>query len=381
MKKKVLLIFGTRPEAIKMFSVCKAFKAKSDIFETKICVTAQHREMLDQVMELFQMKPDYDLNVMRRDQTLSGVTSKILLDLQIVFEDFNPDLVMVQGDTTSAFVGSLAAFYSKIMVGHIEAGLRTYNKYSPWPEEINRQLISKLAGFHFCPTEVSRKNLLREGIDDDCIFVSGNTVIDSLFFVLSRIKAERKLRLDIKQSLMESGYCPQSDKKFVLITGHRRESHGQGFMNICSAISRLSKNYCDIDFVYPVHMNPNVRKPVNDILDGLQNVFLMDPLKYEQFIYMMSESYLILTDSGGIQEEAPSMGKPVLVMRDTTERPEAVEAGTVRLVGTNTDRIVSEVSTLLGDELVYSSMAEAINPYGDGNSGLNIVDWLVNQFS
>jgi UDP-N-acetylglucosamine 2-epimerase (non-hydrolysing) len=373
--KKILIVFGTRPEAIKMAPLIKEFEKTKDFFNVKICITAQHREMLDQVLKIFEIKPDYDLNIMAPGQDLYDVTSKVLLGLRNVLKEFNPDLVLVHGDTTTTLVGSLASFYKKIPIGHIEAGLRTGNIYSPWPEEANRLLTTQLAKYHFAPTKKNKNNLLKEKISEENIVITGNTVIDALFWVLNKIKNNSQLEKDIINELNNNGY-KISNRKFILITGHRRENFGNGFFNICNAIKELAQKYKNFDFVYPVHLNPNVRKPVKEILSNIDNVFLIEPLEYMPFIYLLSKSYLVLTDSGGIQEEAPSLGKPVLVMRDTTERPEAVEAGTVILVGTNKENIVSNVSKLIENETLYKKMSYAHNPYGDGNASKKIVNFL-----
>lgn len=373
--KKILIVFGTRPEAIKMAPLIKEFEKTKDFFNVKICITAQHREMLDQVLKIFEIKPDYDLNIMAPGQDLYDVTSKVLLGLRNVLKEFNPDLVLVHGDTTTTLAGSLASFYKKIPIGHIEAGLRTGNIYSPWPEEANRLLTTQLAKYHFAPTKKNKNNLLKEKISEENIVITGNTVIDALFWVLNKIKNNSQLEKDIINELNNNGY-KISNRKFILITGHRRENFGNGFFNICNAIKELAQKYKNFDFVYPVHLNPNVRKPVKEILSNIDNVFLIEPLEYMPFIYLLSKSYLVLTDSGGIQEEAPSLGKPVLVMRDTTERPEAVEAGTVILVGTNKENIVSNVSKLIENETLYKKMSYAHNPYGDGNASKKIVNFL-----
>jgi UDP-N-acetylglucosamine 2-epimerase (non-hydrolysing) len=365
MSKKILFIFGTRPEAIKMAPVIMRVE-KDERFEAKICVTAQHRQMLDQVLKIFKIKPDYDLDVMTENQTLFDLTAKIISKLQKVLLMENPDLVVVQGDTTTTFVASLAAFYSKIKVAHIEAGLRTRNKFAPFPEEINRRITSIIADFHFAPTSLARDNLLKENISPEKIFITGNTVIDALFYVVDRLKKSPPNFENLFNGVDLTG-------KIVLITGHRRENFGEGFRNICESIRSLANDFPDVNFVYPVHFNPNVRGPVNEILHGIKNVHLIEPLDYEPFVYAMERSYLILTDSGGVQEEAPSLGKPVLVMRDTTERPEAVEAGTVRLVGTDKQKIVENVVALLTDPTEYSKMSRAHNPYGDGNASQRIV--------
>ena len=374
MNKKVLLVFGTRPEAIKMAPLVKAFEEESSI-ESKVCVTAQHREMLDQVLDMFDIKPEYDLNIMKPGQDLFDVTSNVLLGLKDVLNDFNPDIVLVHGDTTTTSASSLAAFYNKIKVGHVEAGLRTGNIYSPWPEEANRQITGVLANYHFAPTTTSENNLLKENKDSKNIIVTGNTVIDALFLALDKIEKNDELKTKIVNSI-NSQYEIKEDKKLILVTGHRRENFGDGFVNICEALKTLAINNPDVDIVYPVHLNPNVQKPVREILSDTKNVFLIDPLQYESFIYMMNKSYFIITDSGGVQEEAPSLGKPVLVMRDTTERPEAVEAGTVKLVGTNKETIIKEAQNLLDNTEEYNKMSKAHNPYGDGKACERIVEFI-----
>jgi len=400
-----MLVFGTRPEAIKMAPLVKEFQKNNEQFETIICVTAQHREMLDQVLDLFEITPDYDLNLMKQGQDLYDVTSRVLLGMRDVLTEAKPDLVLVHGDTTTSTASALAAFYQQIPVGHVEAGLRTHNLYSPWPEEANRQMTGRLATYHFSPTETSKQNLLAEGVKDENIFVTGNTVIDALYMVLDQIKERSDLKVQVESKLMVSGLnkkvvehymqkelstvespltddhsrVKEGNRKLVLITGHRRENFGEGFLNICNAIKELAINNPKVDFVYPMHLNPNVRKPIQEVFgstDGMlstDNVHFIEPLEYLPFVYLMSQSYLVLTDSGGIQEEAPGLGKPVLVMRDTTERPEAVDAGTVKLVGTKKDIIVNEVSTLLNDNIYYSLMAKANNPYGDGKACARIV--------
>ncbi|MFJ5458337.1 non-hydrolyzing UDP-N-acetylglucosamine 2-epimerase [Pectobacterium sp. CHL-2024] len=371
---KVLTVFGTRPEAIKMAPLVHAL-AQDGAFESRICVTAQHREMLDQVLRLFDITPDYDLDIMRPGQGLSEISCRILSGLEPVMAEFKPDLVLVHGDTTTTLATSLAAFYQRIPVGHVEAGLRTGNLYSPWPEEANRKLTGHLAMYHFAPTENSRQNLLREHLSDRHIFVTGNTVIDALFWVRDRILGDAALR----RSLDEKYAFLDDNKKLILVTGHRRESFGGGFERICSALADIARRHPEVQIVYPVHLNPNVSEPVNRILSGIDNVMLIAPQDYRPFVYLMNRSYMILTDSGGIQEEAPSLGKPVLVMRDTTERPEAVEAGTVKLVGTEVTSIVDAVSTLLTDEEAYQAMSRAHNPYGDGQACQRIVDALKNR--
>lgn len=375
--KKVLLVFGTRPEAIKMAPLVKAFEKESSL-ESKVCVTAQHREMLDQVLEMFDIKPEYDLNIMKPGQDLFDVTSNVLLGLKDVLSDFKPDVVLVHGDTTTTSSASLAAFYNKIKVGHVEAGLRTGDIYSPWPEEANRQITGVLANYHFAPTTTSQNNLLKENKNPKDIIVTGNTVIDALFLALDKIENNQELKAKIVESI-NSQYKIKNDKKIILVTGHRRENFGDGFINICEALKTLANNNPDIDIVYPVHLNPNVQKPVKEILSNTSNVYLINPLQYEQFIYMMNKSYFIITDSGGVQEEAPSLGKPVLVMRDTTERPEAVEAGTVKLVGTNPQIIIKKAQKLLDDENEYEKMSKAHNPYGDGKACDRIVEFIKNN--
>lgn len=372
--KKVLIVFGTRPEAIKMAPLVKEFEKHNDI-DSKVCVTAQHREMLDQVLEMFDIKPDYDLNIMKPGQDLFDVTSNVLLGLKDVLNDYNPDVVLVHGDTTTTSASSLAAFYSKIKVGHVEAGLRTGDLYSPWPEEANRQITGVLANYHFAPTTTSENNLLKENKHPKNIVVTGNTVIDALFLALDKIEKNEELKDKIINSI-NSQYKIDENKKLILVTGHRRENFGQGFINICESLKTLANNNPDIDIVYPVHLNPNVQKPVKEILSDTKNVHLIEPLQYESFIYLMNKSHFIITDSGGVQEEAPSLGKPVLVMRDTTERPEAVEAGTVKLVGTNPESIINEAQKLLDDENEYNKMSKAHNPYGDGMACERIVNFL-----
>lgn len=375
--KKILLVFGTRPEAIKMAPLIKAFQKESSII-TKVCITAQHREMLDQVLEIFDIKPDYDLNLMKPGQDLYDITSNVLLEMKKVFNKFTPDIVFVHGDTTTTSVTSLAAFYQKIKIGHIEAGLRTGDIYSPWPEEANRQITAVLSNYHFAPTQTSKENLLQENKKPQDILVTGNTVIDALFLALERIENSQDLKTKIINSI-NSEYVLKPDKKIILVTAHRRESFGQGFINICEALKTIATNNPTIDIVYPVHLNPNVQKPVNTILSNSDNIYLISPLQYESFIYMMNQSYFIITDSGGVQEEAPSLGKPVLVMRDTTERPEAVKAGTVKLVGTEYKNIVNEAQKLLDDKQAYEKMSKSHNPYGDGKACEKIVNFTREQ--
>ncbi len=373
--KKILIVFGTRPEAIKMAPLVKAFQSESSL-ETKVCVTAQHREMLDQVLDLFEITPDYDLNIMKPGQDLYDVTSNVLLGMKKVLTDFKPDIVFVHGDTSTTFAASLAAFYQQIKVAHIEAGLRTGDIYSPWPEEANRQLTTQITAYHFAPTSTSKKNLLKENVSEEAIAVTGNTVIDALFLALDKIKNSAALEQQIIHQLSALNYRLQENKKIILVTGHRRENHGQGFINICTALKEIAMKNPEIDIVYPVHLNPNVQKPVKELLSDIRNVYLIEPLQYEQFIYMMDRAYFIITDSGGVQEEAPSLGKPVLVMRDTTERPEALDAGTVKLVGTNTQLIVNEAQNLIDNQEAYVRMSQASNPYGDGSACEKIVNFI-----
>lgn len=375
--KKILCVFGTRPEAIKMAPLVKAL-AKSEKLESKVCVTAQHREMLDQVLDIFDITPDYDLNLMQPGQDLYDITARVLTGLRDVLQDCKPDVVLVHGDTTTSIAAALAAFYAKIPVGHVEAGLRTGNLHSPWPEEANRQLTGRLAAWHFAPTERNRRNLLREGVSSDKILVTGNTVIDALLMVADRVQGIGSLQQIIRTRLREAGLedIAVIEQSFVLITGHRRENFGSGFENICLALQKLAMENPQTHFIYPVHLNPQVQEPVKRLLSGLNNVHLIAPLEYEPFVFLMSQCRLILTDSGGVQEEAPSLGKPVLVMRDTTERPEALDAGTVALVGTDADYIVERVQMLLSDEDAWKKMALAHNPYGDGKASQRIVSFL-----
>ena len=376
--KKIMLVFGTRPEAIKMCPLVREFKKHPADFETIVCVTGQHREMLHQVLDIFDVKPDYDLAIMKEGQDLYDVTSRVLTGMRDVLDKEKPDVVLVHGDTTTSMAAALAAFYRQIPVGHVEAGLRTNNIYSPWPEEMNRQITGRIATYDFSPTLLSRDNLLREGVDPQKITVTGNTVIDALQQVVLRIKNDPELQEKLAADLVEHGYDTSRNRRLVLITGHRRENFGEGFLNICRGIKDLSEKYPDVDFVYPMHLNPNVRRPIKEIFgeERKENLFFIEPLDYLDFVFLMEKSYLVLTDSGGIQEEAPGLGKPVLVMRDTTERPEAVEAGTVKLVGTNRDLIVGEVSALLDNENYYLSMSKAVNPYGDGQACERIVEIL-----
>ncbi len=370
--KKILLVFGTRPEAIKMAPLVKALQKDTEHFETRVCVTAQHRQMLDQVLEVFGITPEYDLNIMAPNQDLYDITAKVLLGLREVLKDFRPDTVLVHGDTTTSMAASLAAFYMQIPVGHVEAGLRTYNMLSPWPEEMNRQVTDRICTYYFAPTEQSRANLLQENIDAKKIFITGNTVIDALLMAVDIISTTAGVKEKMAKELQEKGYTV-GDREYILVTGHRRENFGDGFLHICKAIKELAALHPEMDIVYPVHLNPNVQKPVYELLSGLSNVYLISPLDYLPFIYAMQHSTLLLTDSGGVQEEAPSLGKPVLVMRNTTERPEAVEAGTVKLVGTDAEAIVSNVTALLQDKEMYKRMSETHNPYGDGQACERII--------
>lgn len=381
--KTIMLVFGTRPEAIKMAPLIKEFQKHPECFETIVCVTGQHREMLDQVLHIFEIKPDYDLNIMKQGQDLYDVTARVLTGMRDVLKDARPDMVLVHGDTTTSTATALAAFYQQIPVGHVEAGLRTHNIYSPWPEEMNRQITGRIATYHFAPTPLSRQNLLVEGVKEDQITVTGNTVIDALYMVVDKIKQDKDLDAELEVLLKNAGYDVNRlavGKKLVLITGHRRENFGDGFIHMCTAIKDLTKKYPDVDFVYPMHLNPNVRKPIHEVfgedLSNLGNMFFIEPLEYLSFVYLMEKSTIVLTDSGGIQEEAPGLGKPVLVMRDTTERPEALEAGTVKLVGTNYERIVREVSALIEKQEYYDRMSKAVNPYGDGKACKRIIETL-----
>ena len=382
--KKVMLVFGTRPEAIKMAPLVKEFQKQKERIETVVCVTGQHREMLDQVLEIFDIKPDYDLNIMKQGQDLYDVTARVLTGMREVLKEVKPDVVLVHGDTTTSTAAALATFYQQIPVGHVEAGLRTHNIYSPWPEEMNRLLTGRLATYHFSPTPLSRNNLIKESIDDRNIIVTGNTVIDALYWVVDKIKNNKELNNELENVLSKAGYDVNrlnNGKKLVLITGHRRENFGDGFINMCTAIKDLMVKYPDVDFVYPMHLNPNVRKPIHEVfgenLSGLKNMFFIEPLEYLSFVYLMEKSSIVLTDSGGIQEEAPGLGKPVLVMRNTTERPEALNAGTVKLVGTDYNKIVNEVSSLIDDKAAYEKMSKAVNPYGDGLACGRIVNALL----
>ena len=399
--KKIMLVFGTRPEAIKMAPLVKEFQKQKDTFETVVCVTGQHRQMLDQVLDLFEITPDYDLDIMKPGQDLYDVTARVLTGMREVLADARPDVVLVHGDTTTSTAAALAAFYQQIPVGHVEAGLRTHNIYSPWPEEMNRQITGRIATYNFAPTALSRRNLLAEGIADESITVTGNTVIDALHWVVDKIRKDSSLNLELAAQLKEAGYdvnrlachsetlcnsdplchserSEESPRRLVLITGHRRENFGDGFISMCTAIKDLTARYPDVDFVYPMHLNPNVRQPIREVfgedLSDLGNMFFIEPLEYLSFVFLMEKACIVLTDSGGIQEEAPGLGKPVLVMRDTTERPEALEAGTVKLVGTDYHKILDEVSILLDDHSTYEKMSKAVNPYGDGMACGRIVE-------
>ena len=392
--KKVMLVFGTRPEAIKMAPLVKEFEKYPNDFQTLVCVTGQHREMLDQVLNLFEIRPHYDLNIMKQGQDLYDVTARVLVGMRDVLKEAQPDVVLVHGDTTTSTAAALAAFYKQIPVGHVEAGLRTYNIYSPWPEEMNRLITGRIATYNFSPTFLSRQNLLGEKVNDESIVVTGNTVIDALYWVVEKIKKDEALSNDMRDALADAGYDvarlsdEEGNRRLVLITGHRRENFGEGFFSMCTAIRDLAKKYPNVDFVYPMHLNPNVRKPILEVFAGLSslsrgkgwgetgNMFFIEPLEYLSFVYLMEKATLVLTDSGGIQEEAPGLGKPVLVMRDTTERPEALEAGTVKLVGTDYERIVLEVSRLLDDKAYYDRMSKAVNPYGDGRACERIVEFV-----
>jgi UDP-N-acetylglucosamine 2-epimerase (non-hydrolysing) len=381
--KKIMLVFGTRPEAIKMAPLVKEFEKHPDEFDTIVCVTGQHREMLDQVLKIFDIKPNYDLNIMKQGQDLYDVTCRVLTGMRDVLKEVQPDVVLVHGDTTTSTASALAAFYQQIPVGHVEAGLRTRNIYSPWPEEMNRQITGRIATYNFSPTQLSRQNLLEERVDDKKITVTGNTVIDALYWVVEKIKNDKDLSIELQDILLKAGYNTNrlnTGRRLVLITGHRRENFGDGFIHICNAIKTLTQNYPDVDFVYPMHLNPNVRKPIHEVfgedLSDLGNMFFIEPLEYLSFVYLMEKSSIVLTDSGGIQEEAPGLGKPVLVMRNTTERPEALDAGTVKLVGTDYDTIVNSISTLLNNKEEHNKMSKAVNPYGDGKACGRIVDFI-----
>ncbi len=383
-KKKILLVFGTRPEAIKMAPLVKELELNADKFETVVCVTGQHRQMLDQVLDLFGIKPDFDLNIMQSGQDLYDITSRVLVGMRDVLDKTKPDLVLVHGDTTTSMATALAAFYKRINVGHVEAGLRTHNLLSPWPEELNRQITGRIAKYNFSPTELSKQNLLKEDVEESSIYVTGNTVIDALHKVTEKINSDSNILSEVEKQIKEAGYDTGrllSGKQMVLITGHRRENFGEGFENISEALNTLSHKYPEVDFVYPVHLNPVVRETISKVLKDNQpdNLYLIEPLDYLPFVCLMEKSNIVLTDSGGIQEEAPGLGKPVLVMRNTTERPEAVVAGTVKLVGADSSRIISEVSRLLEEPDYYNTMAKAVNPYGDGKSALRIVDILTEQ--
>ena len=374
--KKILIVFGTRPEAIKMAPLVKEFEKHKRDFNVRVCVTAQHRSMLDQVLSIFKIKVHYDLNIMKPNQDLYDITSSVLLKMRDVIRDFKPDIVFVHGDTTTTSATSLSSFYEKIPVAHIEAGLRTGNIYSPWPEEMNRKLTGAIARYHFSPTATSMQNLLKENVPKKNIYVTGNTVIDALFIILKRLKNDIKLNYQIEREIIEKGYDVNRKRKLILVTGHRRENFGEGFINICKALKEIALKYKDFDILYPVHLNPNVQKPVYGLLSKISNIFLIEPIDYLPFVYLMNKAYIIITDSGGIQEEAPSLGKPVLVMRNTTERPEAVTAGTVKLVGTDRKKIVNETSKLIDNKKLYLKMSKAHNPYGDGKACQRILKYL-----
>jgi UDP-N-acetylglucosamine 2-epimerase (non-hydrolysing) len=381
---KVLVVFGTRPEAVKMAALIKQLDAHGDVFETRVCVTAQHRMMLDQILDAFEIRPHYDLDIMTSGQDLYDITTHVLAGLRPVLTEFQPGLVLIQGDTTTTFVTALAAYYEHIDVGHVEAGLRTGDIYSPYPEEVNRQLTTRLAKYHFAPTPLNRDNLVKENVDSRLIAITGNTVIDALLMVVERLDKDRQRRDQVTKNIQQAGLAPgilESRGRMILVTGHRRESFGAGFVNICEAIRDLANRHTDVEIIYPVHLNPNVREPVGKILSEISNVHLIEPVSYEEFVHLMNKAYLLLTDSGGIQEEAPALAKPVLVMRDNTERPEAVEAGTARLVGTERTEIVTSVEELLTDAGAYERMATATNPYGDGRAAEKIVQVLSTRLS
>lgn len=378
--KKILIVFGTRPEAIKMAPLVKEFEKHKKEFNVRVCVTAQHRSMLDQVLSIFKIKVHYDLNIMKPNQDLYDITSSVLLKMRDVLKEFKPDMVFVHGDTTTTSAASLSAFYQKIPVAHIEAGLRTGNIYSPWPEEMNRKLTGAITRYHFSPTATSRQNLLNENVPKSNIFVTGNTVIDALYMITKRLKEDKKLSSKIEKEIIEKGYDVRRNRKLILVTGHRRENFGEGFINICKALRDIALKYKDIDILYPVHLNPNVQKPVYGLLSKIPNIFLIEPIDYLPFVYLMNNAFIIVTDSGGIQEEAPSLGKPVLVMRNTTERPEAVTAGTVKLVGTDRIKIVKEITSLIEKKKIYQRMSRAHNPYGDGKACERIIKFLKKEF-
>ncbi len=383
--KKVLLVFGTRPEAIKMAPLVKEFQNDTRNFVTEVCVTGQHRQMLDQVLELFEISPEYDLNIMKQGQDLYDITARVLTGMRDILKQSKPDIVLVHGDTTTSTAAAIAAFYQQIPVGHIEAGLRTHNIYSPWPEEMNRQITGRIAEYNFAPTQLSRNNLLNEGVDNNKIVVTGNTVIDALYWVVNKTKTHPELNEELSGIISANGFDVNrtATRRLVLITGHRRENFGEGFISICKAIKTLANKYHEVDFVYPMHLNPNVRKPIYDVFgtnkDSFENLFFIEPLEYLSFVFLMEKSSIVLTDSGGIQEEAPGLGKPVVVMRDTTERPEALNAGTVKLVGTDYNKIIHEVSMLLDNHMYYETMSNAVNPYGDGKACERIVSHLLNN--
>lgn len=379
-RKKILIVFGTRPEAIKMAPLVKEFEKHKDKFNTRVCITAQHRSMLDQVLTIFKIKPYYDLNIMKPGQDLYDVTINVLSNLKNVLTEFKPDLVLVHGDTTTTFAASLASFYQRISVGHIEAGLRTGNIYSPWPEEMNRKLTGSISVFNFAPTATSKMNLLREGVNKKTIVVTGNTVIDALIMAIEKIKSDKRILNSLIKEIKSNGYLFQDGRRLILVTGHRRENFGEKFIDLCRGLRMIADKFPDVDILYPVHLNPNVQKPVYNILSDVKNIFLIEPIDYLPFIFLMDRSEIVITDSGGIQEEAPSLGKPVLVMRDTTERPEAVVAGTVKLVGTDRNRIFNEASKLLTDKKYYHKMSRAHNPYGDGKACQRVVTKLIKEF-
>jgi UDP-N-acetylglucosamine 2-epimerase (non-hydrolysing) len=378
--KKILIVFGTRPEAIKMAPLVKEFEKHKREFNVRVCVTAQHRSMLDQVLSIFKIKVHYDLNIMKPNQDLYDITSSVILKMRDVLKEFKPDVVFVHGDTTTTSAASLSAFYQKIPVAHIEAGLRTGNIYSPWPEEMNRKLTGAITRYHFSPTATSRKNLLNENVPKSNIFVTGNTVIDALYMITKRLKEDKKLSSKIEKEIFGKGYDANRNRKLILVTGHRRENFGEGFINICKALRDVALKYKDIDILYPVHLNPNVQKPVYGLLSKIPNIFLIEPIDYLPFVYLMNKAFIIVTDSGGIQEEAPSLGKPVLVMRNTTERPEAVTAGTVKLVGTDRKKIVKEITALFENKKIYQKMSRALNPYGDGKACERVIKFLKKEF-
>lgn len=379
MEKKILVVIGTRPEAVKMAPLIKSLQDNTSSFNVKVCVTAQHRQMLDQVLDMFNIHPDYDLNIMKPNQDLFDITSNVLLGLRNILNDFEPDVVLVHGDTTTTLTASLAAYYKRISVGHVEAGLRTGNIYSPWPEEINRKIAGSIARFHFAPTERAKNNLLREGVSESSIYITGNTVIDALLFMSDKINSTVEMKNKIIENISKKGFNINSERRIILVTGHRRENFGQGFIEICQALKQIALLHSDVDIIYPVHLNPNVKNIVSDTLKDISNIYLLDPLEYDTFILLLSKCHIVLTDSGGVQEEAPSFGKPVLVMRDITERPEAIDAGCVKLVGTNKEKIIKEIGNLLDNSEEYLKMSKVVNPYGDGKSSDRIIQILINN--